>query len=107
MSHKYEVGQKCKITQDNPNYSDYKKGDIVTIKEHGPVIELSEGGNYYECIKDGEVVRMNIQEDYMEPLYLPEINSEEAEEVLLRYLINKMPFEQVRTLFLERWRKEI
>jgi hypothetical protein len=120
MSHKYQVGQQVKVLVDNPNYSGYEKGDVVTIVEIGPVIEFNPYGSYYRCIKEGSDHYMSIQEGYLEPVDLITIplptNGEQTqallkelgmEEQMLRQIIMSMPFDQVKALYLERRDYEI
>ena len=120
MSHKYQVGQQVKVLVDNPNSSDYAKGDVVRIVEIGAVIKFNQFGSCYRCIKEGKSFTMNIQEGYLEPVNVLTIalptDGEQTqallkelgmEEQMLRQLIMSMPFGQVKALYLERRDLEI
>jgi hypothetical protein len=68
MSHNYKLGTKVKVLVDNPNYSGYDKGDIVTLVGFSSDVLPSHGGSFYKCNKDGSDSVLNVQEGYLEPV---------------------------------------
>jgi len=115
MTHNYKLGTRVKVLVNNPNYSGYDKGDIVTLVGFSSDVLPLHGGSFYKCNKDGSDSVLSVQEGYLEPVNVLTIalptDGEQTqallkelrmEEQMLRQLIMTMPFDQVKYLYLER-----